>query len=75
MLAAHAYGLETIWQGLLRDEEKLRVQQIFNIPNKKTLIAIVALGWPAEKPKARPRKPLEEIVHINFYGNKIKQLQ
>ncbi|MEM1678821.1 MAG: nitroreductase family protein [Ignisphaera sp.] len=72
MLAAHAYGLGTVWQGLLKDEEKLQVQQILNIPREKIPIAIIALGWPAEKPEARPRKPLEEITYINLYGNKLK---
>ncbi len=73
MLAAHAYGLGTVWQGIVRDEEKQQVQQILNIPREKIPIAIIALGWPAEKPEARLRKPLEEITHVDVYGNKLKK--
>lgn len=72
MLAAHAYGLGTVWQGILRDEERLQVQRILNIPSEKVPIAIIAVGWPAEKPEPRSRKPLEEIVYINSYGNRVK---
>jgi len=69
MLAAHAYGLGTVWIGV-GEREKRRVQDIVGAPQHKVPIAIVAVGWPDEKPLPRPRKPVNEITHINSYGVK-----
>lgn len=69
MLAAHAYGLGTVWIQTLRNIDEIR--KILNIPENKIPVAIIAIGWPAEKPSPKPRKPLEELVHINKYGNKL----
>jgi len=49
MLAAHAYGLGTVWIGV-GEREKRRVQDIVGAPQHKVPIAIVAVGWPDEKP-------------------------
>ncbi len=67
MLAAHAYGLGTVWIGV-GEKEKRMVQEIVHAPPNKIPIAIVAVGWPDEKPSPRPRKPVEEITHVNSYG-------
>jgi len=66
MLAAHALGLGTVWVQALRNIEE--IQKILNIPSNKVPIAIIAVGWPAEKPEPRPRKPLNELVHENTYS-------
>ena len=66
MLAAHAYGVGTVWVQALRDQSVVR--EILGIPADKDPVAIIAMGWPAEDPPVRPRKPLEELVHINEYG-------
>lgn len=65
MLAAHALNLGTVWIQSLRNIEE--IQKILNIPPNKIPIAIIAMGWPAEKPKSKPRKQLKEIVHENTY--------
>ena len=66
MLAAHALGLGTVWIQTLRNVKE--VQKILNIPSSKIPIAIIAMGWPAEKPEPKPRKQLKEIVHENLYS-------
>lgn len=69
MLAAHALGLGTVWIQALRNGEEIR--RILGLPENKAPVAIVAMGWPDEKPKARGRKELSEIVHLDRYGNRM----
>ncbi|WFO74972.1 nitroreductase family protein [Desulfurococcaceae archaeon MEX13E-LK6-19] len=71
LLAAHAYGLGTVWIQTLRNISE--IQKILGLPENKVPVAIIAIGWPAEKPGPRPRKPLEELVHINKYGNRLSK--
>ncbi|MCX8185115.1 MAG: nitroreductase family protein [Sulfolobales archaeon] len=68
MLVAHALGLGTVWIQTLRNIEE--IQKTLELPENYVPIAILALGYPAEKPQPRPRKPLEEIVYLDKYGNK-----
>jgi len=70
MLAAHAVGLGTVWLGV-GEKEKPIIQEIVGAPKHKVPIAIVAIGYPDESPKPRPRKPVDDIVHINRYGNRL----
>lgn len=69
MLAAHALGLGTVWIQTLRSIDEIK--EILKIPEGKIPIAILALGWPDEKPEPKPRKRLEEIVYMNTYGNRL----
>ncbi len=69
MLAAHALGLGTVWIQALRNVSE--IQELLKIPKEKIPVAILAMGWPDEKPEPRPRKPLKEIVYENLYGRKI----
>lgn len=73
MLAAYAYGLGTVWIQTLRNIEEIR--EILNLPQNMIPISILAVGWPDEKPTVRPRKPLKELVHIDTYGNKLKEIK
>ncbi len=58
-LAAHALGLGTCWMGWF-DEEKIR--GALGIPANIKVVGITPLGYPAQEPKPRPRKTLDEIV-------------
>ncbi len=62
MLAAHAYGLGTVWIQTLRNIEE--IQGILGLLRNHVPIAILAMGYPAEKPEPKPRKPLDEIVTV-----------
>lgn len=68
MLAAHALGLGTVWLQTMRNVEA--IQKILELPENYVPIAIIALGYPAEKPQPRARKQLEEITYLNKYGSK-----
>jgi nitroreductase len=40
---------------------------LLTIPDEWTVVALVTLGYPAEKPGSRPKKPLDEIVSYNTF--------
>jgi iodotyrosine deiodinase len=47
------------------------LNKLLKIPDDYQPVAIIPIGYPAEKPspETRPRKPLETIVHRNKYGS------
>jgi len=64
-LAAHALGLGTCWVGAFNETE---ARKLLNAPLNVRPVAIIPVGYPAEKPKPRPRRPLTEIVHRERFG-------
>lgn len=53
LLAAWSHGLGTCWiGGMDRDDAKA----ILGIPRERYLVTVTPLGWPAERPAARPRR-------------------
>ena len=71
MFAAHALGLGTVWIQTLRNIGN--VQEILGLPENLVPIAIIAIGWPAERPEPRPRKSLSEIAFLNRYGEPLRK--
>ncbi len=71
MLAAVSQGLGTCWVGAF-DEHALR--RLISIPDSIRPQLILTLGYPDEKPKMPGRKPLENIVFLNSYGNRIRDI-
>ena len=61
VLEAKAQGLDTCWTGWYEQEG---VKRILEIPEDKYVCGILTLGYGAEKPEERPRKPLEDIVRF-----------
>ncbi len=61
VLKAADMGLATLIMGI-RDAEQAR--KAFAIPEDEIVVAVIALGHPAENPPARPRKPLDEILKV-----------
>lgn len=66
LLAAHALGLGTVWIQTLRNIENIR--EVLGMPVSSVPVAIIAIGYPDEKPEPPPRKPLENVVYLNRYG-------
>ncbi|ABN69218.1 nitroreductase [Staphylothermus marinus F1] len=64
-LAAHAFGIGSVWIQTMRNIDE--IQEILNAPKDYVPVAILAIGYPDEKPVLRPRKPLEEIVCRNMF--------
>lgn len=63
ILAAAEQGLGTCWIGGQFDEETVR--QALGIPKGVRVVALTPLGYPAETPGPKGRKPLKEIVSYN----------
>jgi len=58
MLACYELGLATCWIGAFDEEEVKRILKVKNLRP----IALLPIGYPAEKPIITKRKSLEELV-------------
>lgn len=59
VLEAEYLGLNTCWIAWFTQNE---IRKSLNIPNDKYVIAIITIGYGAEKPNQRPRKNIEDII-------------
>jgi nitroreductase len=64
-LVAVEEGLGTCWIGAFYQD---RVKQILSIPEKYKVVALLSLGYPADSPRKKIRKSLEEIVCYDSFG-------
>jgi nitroreductase len=67
MLQAHALGLGTCWIGGL---DRPAIAAILRLPDHLEIVGLLTVGFPAEEPDPRPRKPLAKIVHYDVYGGR-----
>jgi len=58
-LAATAEGLGTCWIGAFSQSE---VKKVLDIPAHYKVVTLIPLGYPADSPRIKSRKSLEEIV-------------
>lgn len=58
-LAAAAEGLGTCWVGAFRPD---KVCELLALPDGVEPVAMTPLGYPADRPRAKNRKSLDEIV-------------
>ncbi len=58
-LAAAAEGLGTCWIGAYYQDQ---VREVLNIPDTVKIVQLMTLGYPADEPRPKSRKPVEEIV-------------
>ena len=63
-LAAYALGLGTCWVGAFREEEATR---ILKIPQGVRPVAVIPVGYPAETPQQRSRRPISQIVQYETF--------
>jgi nitroreductase len=64
LLAAHERGLATCWIGAFREED---VAEAIRAPKNTKPVAIIPVGYPAEKPSAPRRRAADEIVHYETF--------
>jgi len=64
VLAAWTLGVGSCWIGDFKQE---KVKGLLKIPNKWKVVALVTLGYPAEQPKQRKKKPVEELFSFNSF--------
>jgi nitroreductase len=58
-LAATAEGLGTCWIGAFDQDQ---VREVLGIPESVKVVAVMTLGYPADSPRPKSRKPVAEIV-------------
>lgn len=63
-LAAYALGLGTCWVGAFREDE---ARETLKIPEGIRPVAIIPVGYPAETPSPRSRRPLKQIIHYETF--------
>ncbi len=66
MLQAHAMGLGTCWIGGL---DRKAIAGVLKVPSNIEIVGLLAVGFPAHRPRPPRRKPLADIVHYDVYGN------
>jgi len=59
LLAAHSLGLGACWIGRVRDEQ---VERVLGAEEHEELMMLIPIGYPAESPAPKERKPLSELV-------------
>jgi len=60
VLAAAEQGLGTCWIGGQFDEATVKAE--LGVPDDARVVALLPVGYPAEAPDAKTRKPMDEIV-------------
>ena len=61
LLEIHSLGLGAVWLGEII-KSNLPIKQLLGLGNDLELMAVIALGWPDERPRATRRKKLEELI-------------
>ena len=64
VIAAWTLGVGSCWIGSFNEK---KVKQLLKIPDKWKVVALITLGYPAEKPKQRKKKTTEEIFSQNTF--------
>lgn len=63
LLAAHSRGLGScVFTGCVAADRE--IARILGFPRQHGLLALVAVGWPAERPPAPARKPLGQVLRF-----------
>jgi nitroreductase len=60
MLAATALGLSSVWVGAFNEQA---VHGVIQAPEDERPVAMLPIGYAAEEPRLRDRRPLNEIIH------------
>ena len=58
-LAAHELGLATVIMGVF---DRKGLEEYLQLPEGQELMALIALGWPADEPTAPKRKDVETLL-------------
>ncbi len=64
LLAAHSLGIGTVWLGEILNR-KSEANSIFSIGDDHELMAVIALGYPAQSPRSS-RKKLQALILKEF---------
>ena len=71
LLEAHSLGLGSSWVGAF-DEDNLKLE--LSIPEEVRPQAIIAIGYAKQVPEKPPKYPLESLVYLARWRNRIRDL-
>ena len=73
-LMAWSQGVGMCFVGVREAEQQQAVKQLLSIPEAMELITLLPFGYPGEAPKSKgtPRTPMEEIVHWERFGERVR---
>jgi len=61
LLEIHALGLGAVWLGeIIKSNEQIK--KILSLPEELELMAVIAMGYPDETPRATERKELKDLI-------------
>ena len=66
-LTAWDLDIGSCWIGAFNEA---KVKELLDVPENLRVVSLVTLGYPDEKPRAKRRKDLREIIHYEKYGRK-----
>lgn len=62
-LFLHYFGLGTTWMaGPI--QAKKEIEALLNVPPEWDFVDLIPVGYPAETPELRPRKPIQEVIRF-----------
>jgi len=64
LLFAYSIGLGTCWVGAFREDE---TREILKIPSGIRPVAMIPVGYVAETPSPRKRRPINLVVHYETF--------
>jgi len=64
VVAAWALGIGSCWIGAFDEKQ---VKESLKIPEKWKVVALITLGYPAERPRPAKKKQLEELFSFNTF--------
>ncbi len=67
VLTAESFGLGTLFIGGM---DAKKAGSLLGVPEGYAVVILMVLGYPDEKPEARPRKELTEVVFKDRFGQK-----
>ena len=64
VIAAWTLGVGSCWIGSFNEK---KVKEQLKIPEKWKVVALITLGYPAEQPKERKKKPIKKMFNLNRF--------
>ena len=64
VIAAWSLGVGSCWIGAFNEE---KIKQMLKVPEKWKVVALVTFGFPAEEPKPKNKKAVEDLFGFNSF--------
>ncbi|MGQ9603298.1 MAG: nitroreductase family protein [bacterium] len=68
LVAAHALRLGTCWVAGYGKSYGDPIAEMLGVPKGHKLVALIALGYPAQQGKAYNKRSLKDVLHFEKYG-------